>query len=278
MIWRMETVNEIRGATWIAYLLDKGGYKSLAEMHEALDLVGSVQSWGQYKAGKASPQESTVKLADRAVPGSASLFLNGPLGLPVWAVLDGDMAVCQRVVSDLLNAYLEPEPWMSVARRSVVSMGDSERLKAVLEIVLPQAQWHSASSSVRYNPNEPHKLELVDWLSLSELLGKDENSLAVSYSNDKIKAGEKNIIKSFVLGMTDMLKSGIDVDQRAFTNKPESNLTNPAYVLAFIALIQICNESRDKNLMQAPEFIKLGIKDSVIDCFSIPIANFVKKL
>ncbi|WP_241170333.1 hypothetical protein [Serratia marcescens] len=274
----METVNEIRGATWIAYLLDKGGYKSLAEMHEALDLVGSVQSWGQYKAGKASPQESTVKLADRAVPGSASLFLNGPLGLPVWAVLDGDMAVCQRVVSDLLNAYLEPEPWMSVARRSVVSMGDSERLKAVLEIVLPQAQWHSASSSVRYNPNEPHKLELVDWLSLSELLGKDENSLAVSYSNDKIKAGEKNIIKSFVLGMTDMLKSGIDVDQRAFTNKPESNLTNPAYVLAFIALIQICNESRDKNLMQAPEFIKLGIKDSVIDCFSIPIANFVKKL
>jgi len=274
----METVNEIRGATWIAYLLDKGGYKSLAELHEALDLVGSVQSWGQYKAGKASPQESTVKLADRAVPGSASVFLNGPKGLPVWAVLDGDLSVCQRVVSDLLNAYLEPEPWMSVARRSVVSMGDSERLKALLEVVLPQSLWHSPSSSVRYNPNEPHRLELVDWLSLSELLGKDENSLAVSYSNDKIKAGEKNIIKSFVLGMTDMLKSGIDVDQRAFTNKPESNLTNPAYVLAFIALIQICNESRDKNLMQAPEFIKLGIKDSVIDCFSIPIANFVKKL
>lgn len=273
MIWRMDTVNEIRGATWIAYLLDKGGYKSLAEMHEALDLLGSVQSWGQYKAGKASPQESTVKLADRAVPGSASLFLNGPLGLPVWAVLDGDMAVCQRVVSDLLNGYVEPEPWMSVARRPVASMGDSERLKAVLEIVLPQAQWHSASSSVRYNPNEPHKLELVGWLSLSELFQRAENPLAVLYPNDRLKAGEENILKSFVYGMVAKMTG-----QGAFSTQSKNNLTNPSFVLAFIALIQICNESRDKTLSLAPDFLKQGIKQSVNDCFDSEISLFVQKL
>ena len=273
MIWRMETVNEIRGATWIAYLLDKGGYKSLAELHEALDLVGSVQSWGQYKAGKASPQESTVKLADRAVPGSASVFLNGPKGLPLWAVLDGDMAVCQRVVSDLLNGCVEPEPWMSVARRPVASMGDSERLKALLEIVLPQAQWHSPSSSVRYNPNEPHRLELVGWLSLAELFQRAENPLAVLYPKDKLKAGEENILKSFVFGMVAKMTG-----QGAFSTQSKNNLTNPSFVLAFIALIQICNESRDKTLSLAPDFLKLGIKQSVNDCFGSEIFLFVENL
>lgn len=114
MISCMENAKELRGATWVAYLLDKGEFKSLADLHRAVSVVGDVQLWSAYKAGKASPQETTVKLVDKAVPGSASLFLNGPLGLPLWAVLDGDMAVCQRVVSDLLHGYLEPEPWMSV--------------------------------------------------------------------------------------------------------------------------------------------------------------------
>lgn len=269
----METVNELRGATWIAFLLERGGYKSLAELHEALDLVGSVQSWSQYKAGVV-PQESTVKLVDKAVPGSASLFLNGPLGLPLWAVLEGDMAVCQRVVSDLLNGYLEPEPWMSVARRPVASMGDSERLKALLEIVLPRSLWQPESpDSMRFNPNAPHKIELVGWLSLSELLDRAENPLAVQYLKDKLKAAEENIIKSAVLGFVSKLTG-----KTAFIDRSKDNLTNPSYVLAFIALVQIANESRDKALMNAPTFLKLGIKQAVADTFGPDVALFLETL
>jgi hypothetical protein len=272
MIWCMETVNEIRGATWIAFLLERGGYKSLAELHEALDLVGSVQSWSQYKAG-VSPQESTVRLVDKAVPGSASLFLNGPLGLPLWAVLEGDIAVCQRVVSDLLNGYVEPEPWMSVARRSVASMGDSDRLKALLEIVLPRSLWQPPTGSVRFNPNEPHKMELVGWLSLFELFERAENPLATQYVADKLKAGEENIIKHAVLGFISKLTG-----KHAFTDRSKDNLTNANYVLGFIALVQIANESRDKNLMNAPAFLKIGIKQAVADTFSSDVALFLETL
>jgi len=273
MIWRMETVNEIRGATWIAYLLEHGGYKSLAELHGALDLVGSVQSWGQYKAGKANPQETTVKLVDKALPGSAALWLYGPAGLPLWAVLEGDMAVCARVVDDLLNAVVEPEPWMTVGRRPVASMGDSERLKALLEVVLPRPLWVSPESSVRYNPNAPHKMELVGWLSLAELLTRSDNPLAAQYRKDKLKAGEENIIKSFVYGMVAKLTGN-----SAFIDKPVFNLTNPSYVLAFIALVQIANESRDKALMNAPAFLKAGIHEAVADSFGSDVALFVENL
>lgn len=270
----MENAKELRGATWVAYLLDKGEFKSLADLHRAVSVVGDVQLWSAYKAGKASPQETTVKLVDKAVPGSASLFLNGPLGLPLWAVLDGDMAVCQRVVSDLLHGYLEPEPWMSVARRPVASMGDSERLKALLEIVLPRSLWQPPDRGVvQFNPNAPHNIELVGWLSLSELFERDENPLAAQYLKDKFKMGEENIIKSFVYGFVAKLTG-----KTAFTEKTKHNLTIPSYVLAFIALIQIANESRDKTLMNAPAFLKKGIYKAVADTFGYNVSLFIENL
>lgn len=272
MIWCMETVKELRGATWVAFLLEKG-FKSLAELHRSLDVVNDVQLWSAYKSGKASPQESTVKLVDRVVPGSASIWFNGLHDLPLWAVLEGDMAVCQRVVVDLLNTYVEPEPWMSLARRPVASMGDSERLKALLEVVLPRSLWQLSTSSVRYNPNAPHKMELTGWLSLSELLGRAENPLTVLYRQDKLKSKEENILKSFVYGIVAKLGG-----PQASANKSARNLTNPAYVLAFIALVQICNESRDKALSPAPDFIKQGIKESVIDTFGSDVSLFIETM
>ena len=270
----METLNELRGSAWVAYLLETGGYKSLAELHHSLDLVGSVQLWSAYKAGKASPQESTVKLADKAIPGSASLFLNGPKGLPLWSVLEGDIQACQRVVADLLDAYLEPKPWMSVARRPVSSMGDSDKLKALLEIVLPQSLWQPATpDSMRFNPNAPHNIELVGWLSLVELFERTDNPLATQYLHDKLKAGQENIIKSAVLSFVSKL-SGIS----ALSDKTRHNLTNPGYVLGFIALVQIANESRDKALMKAPDFLKQGIRKAVADTFGTDVAYFLDSL
>lgn len=258
---------------WIAFLLDNGGFKSLAELHKSLELVDSVQSWSQYKAG-ITPKETTITHIDKVIPGSASVFFNGPLGLPLWAVLDGDMAVCQKVVSDLLNNYLEPEPWMSVARRSVVSMGDSDKMKSLLEIILPKSFWQpDKKDSVRFNPNAPHKMELIGWLSLSELFERTDNPLATQYINDKIKLGEENIIKSTVFNFIFKMTG-----QSAFTEKSKNNLTNPNYVLGFISLIQIANESRDKTLMNAPAFLKNGIYQSVFDCFGSDIAEFVENL
>lgn len=270
----METLNELRGSAWVAYLLETGGYKSLAQLHEALEVVGSVQLWSAYKAGKASPQESTVKLVDRSLPGSATLFFNGPLGLPLWSVLDGDIQACQRVVSDLLYSYLEPEPWMSVARRPVPSMSDSDKLKALLEIVLPRSLWQPPDRGrLEFNPNAPHNIELVGWLSLVELFERAENPLAVQYSADKLKTGQENIIKSFVYPFVSKLTG-----KTVFEEKPKYNLTVPSYVLAFIACIQIANESRDKTLMNAPSFLKQGINKAVADTFGSDVATFVENL
>lgn len=270
----MENLNHLRGFVWVSFLLDRGGFKSLADMHESLNVVGSVQLWSAYKVGKAKPQESTIKLVDRAVPGSGAIWNCGPVGLPLWAVLDGDLAVCRLLVVSLLNSYLEPEPWMSVARMSVASMNDYEIVKALFEIVLPQSLWQpSTAGSVRYNPNAPHKMELVGWLSLNEIFTLDENALAVTYIKDKIKEKQKSIIKKFVYEM--LLKNK---DLNSVPEKSICNLVNPEYLIGFLALIQICNQSKNKNLINMPEFIKVGIEQAMFDFFGSPIADFYKTI
>ncbi|HHK5797648.1 TPA: hypothetical protein ACQVPB_005617, partial [Serratia marcescens] len=122
-------------------------------------------------------------------------------------------------------------------------------------------------------PNAPHNIELVGWLSLSELFERDENPLAAQYLKDKFKMGEESIIKSFVYGFVAKLTG-----KTAFTEKTKHNLTIPSYVLAFIALIQIANESRDKTLMNAPAFMKKGIYKAVADTFGYDVSLFLENL
>lgn len=279
IIKRMDKAKRLRGATWIAFLLKHGEFKSLADLHRKLDVVGDSQLWSAYNTGVKSPQQTTVKLVDRVVPGSADVF-NGPPGLPVWDLIEGDVPLGQQIVTDLLTAYLQPERWMSLARSPLVSMGDSERLKALLEIVLPVSVW---KGSTVYNPNAINKIDLIGWLSLPELFELPENPLVLSYTTDRLKSIQDKVIKSFVSHETEIHKNisdkyGIDTDKRAFVYHPDNNLSNPLYVLAFVAFIQICNESKDKTLSHAPQFLKVGIRQATIDLFGTDIAQLIMNL
>lgn len=267
----MANLNEIRGNSWVAYLLEKGGFKTLAELHESLNVVGSVQLWSAYKKGT-QPQDSTVKLVDKAVPGSASLWFNGPGGVPLWAVLGGDLAICGSVVSSLLNDYRKPERWMLLNRKPVSAMGDADKVKALLEIILPESLWLPANPKdaefVHPLLSAPAGNALKGWLSLPELFARPDNAVAVGYLQDRLKAKEQGVIRSFVSKMI-----GGNV-----SNETKHDLTNKHYVLAFIALVQICYESKDYLLMPAPHFIKQGIYQSVVDAFGMDVADFVKEI
>lgn len=270
MIWCME-LDELKGNLWIAYLLEKGRFKSLAELHDSLNVVGSVQLWSAYKKGT-QPQETTVKLVDKAVPGSGSFWWSGPGELPLWAVLGGDMPVCGSVVSSLLNDYRKPARWMLLNRKPVSAMGDADKVKALLEIVLPESLWLPTNPKdaefVHPLLSAPAGNALKGWLSLPELFARPDNAVAVGYLQDRLKAKEQGVIRSFVSKMT-----GGNV-----SDETRHNLTNKHYVLAFIALVHLCYESKDYLLMPAPHFIKQGIYQSVVDAFGMDVADFVKEI
>ena len=272
----MKKLDEIRGNQWIAYLLDKGKFKNLADMHGKLNVVNNVQLWSAYKKGT-HPVPKTIDAVNEVIPGSAELYNHGKDGLPLWAVLSDKPDVWGQIVIDLLNECLETKPWMLLARKAVLRMTDAEKLKAMLEIVLPESLWYPS------NPNEseyvnpllpaPVGIHLKGWLSLAELFSRDENALAVAYIKDKADATEKNIIKSHVYSFISKITG-----KNAFAEKTTHNLSNVNYVIGFMALIQICNSSRDKSLALAPDFIKNGIYQAVLDNFGDEIAELMKGL
>ncbi|MFZ6755543.1 hypothetical protein ACO0KY_19520 [Undibacterium sp. Dicai25W] len=270
MIWCME-LDELKGKLWIAYLLETGKFKSIADMHKVLGVVESVQSWSQYKAG-ISPQDSTIKVVDKLIAGSGSFWWVGPGGLPLWSVLDGNMAVCSQVIAGLFNNYRGNKPWMLISRKEFSAMGDADKVKGLLEIVLPESLWLPANTRdaefVHPLLPAPTGNTLKGWLSLSELFTRTENALSVGYLQDRLKSKEQGVIRSFVA----MIKNeNLSADKN-------HDLTNKHYVLSFIALINICNDSKDKMLSPAPDFLKLGVYQSVVDAFGIGVAEFVKEM
>lgn len=264
-------LDELKGKLWVAYLLEIGKFKNLAEMHKVLGVVESVQSWSQYKNGT-QPQDSTIKVVDKLIAGSGSFWWVGPGGLPLWAVLAGDMAICSQVISGLFNNYRSNKPWMLISRKEFSAMGDADKLKGLLEIVLPESLWRPANTRdaefVHPLLTAPTGNALKGWLSLSELFARTANAVAVGYLQDKLKTREQGVFRAFVERMkSEHIHADIKHD-----------LTNKNYVLGFIALINICNESKDKTLMDAPEFIKIGIHQSVVDAFGIGVSEFVKQM
>ncbi len=269
----MENLEKIRGNAWIAFLLERGGFKSLAELHEGLAVVETSQLWGMYHRGVAHPQESTVKLIDRAIPGSASLWFNGPDGLPLWAVLDDNLSVCMQVVDGVLVDFPQPQEWMLLARKPFSRMDLADKTKALFEVVLPERVIWQPKDAPFPHPllPMPQKNNLDGWLSLSQLFETEQNIFAHRYLNDYLKSKEKSIIKAFVFGMVSKMTG-----KKVFADDEiEHNLSNPTYVLSMIALLQLCFSSDDERLLKAPEYIKNGIKQSVLDCFGQDVMEFV---
>ena len=270
MIWCME-LDELKGKLWVAYLLEIGKFKNLAEMHKVLGVVESVQSWSQYRVGT-QPQDSTIKVVDKLIAGSGSFWWDGPGGLPLWAVLAGDMAICSQVISGLVNNYRSNKPWMLISRKEFSAMGDADKVKGLLEIVLPESLWLPTNTSdaefVHPLLPAPTGNALKGWLSLSELFARPANAVALGYIQDKLKSKEQGVIRAFVERIkTEHIRSDI-----------KHNLTNKNYILGFIALINICNESKNYLLSPAPNFLKTGVYQSVVDAFGIDVAEFVKDM
>lgn len=109
-IAKKELLEKTRTRVWFAAVCEQAGIDppSTAELgkwtakHDTSDgKLGEIE-WKRYEQGISSVSRWTLELIERALPGTMAVYEKGPFELPLWSVLNGNLAVCQKYVNDLM--------------------------------------------------------------------------------------------------------------------------------------------------------------------------------
>ncbi|MDG9967505.1 hypothetical protein N7638_05635 [Achromobacter mucicolens] len=84
---------------------------------------------------------------------------------------------------------------------------------------------------------------------------------------------KKDIALKSPYGLYSKTRSSCSFSHRSFARSKKALFFSKP-----IALVHLCYESKDYLLMPAPDFIKQGIYQSVIDAFGVNVADFVKEI
>lgn len=96
-------LDKLRGDIWVKKCMHAARAKTLMALFEQTQTIVTMRElWSKYRAGTVKPTETSVKLLEKQFPGTASVWLSGPFGLPLWDVLNKDKATCDAY----LRAYL----------------------------------------------------------------------------------------------------------------------------------------------------------------------------
>jgi hypothetical protein len=109
-IAKKELLEKTRTRVWFAAVCEQAGIDppSATELgkwtakHDTSDgKLGDIE-WKRYEQGISSVSRLTLELVERALPGTTAVYEEGPFELPLWAVLNGDLAACQKYVNGLM--------------------------------------------------------------------------------------------------------------------------------------------------------------------------------
>lgn len=109
-IAKKEPLEKTRTRVWFAAVCEQAGIdpSSAVELakwtakHDTSDgKLGEIE-WKRYEQGISSVSRITLELVEQALPGTTAVYEEGPFELPLWAVLHGDLAACQKYVNGLM--------------------------------------------------------------------------------------------------------------------------------------------------------------------------------
>lgn len=115
-----EPLEKIRIQVWFASVCEHAGIErpSIAELRKWLakhdnseGKLGDVE-WERYEEGASSPRSDTLDTVEKCLPGTRTIYDDGPSGLPLWAVLNGDWEVCQEYVKVLIPKPDKTVSWL----------------------------------------------------------------------------------------------------------------------------------------------------------------------
>lgn len=286
-----DELKQLRITTWLNACFQVAGSTSLGVLFEKTGV--SSGEWSRYKSGYKdgakkegvelekrvySPSESTVKRVGIDLPNTAPVFFHGIGGLPLWAVLDGNLEVCNEVLNKCLLAHMnKPMSWMMLSKKVVPNMTLKEKCQALLEGSIPSSWFEKPSDGVPDDFNEfwwadednpPKKIDLRFtnteslYFNLSEIIIIDKNFIAKAY-------GKSNKNKSVKLGSTIINHVG------------EFKIARPQNLIAFLAAAVLCvinsKMQGDGELADIAFFFFSGLEEAIKKEFGEDIFNYIEE-
>lgn len=280
---------KIRGKAWAEKCLEVSRCKYYSDLHKMVGIFDNANRWSEVKNKGLILSKHAIPLICEKLPGTANVFEYGLFGeLPVWNILnreidslgnDDGLAECSKLVDGILNRHKPIRAGKTLHRSPPVSeMNLMDKCQALLEIITPANEWRRPEIS-------DDAFELVDWTvddrdlvyyTLPELLQFETNIISKSYT--EFLTHQKGLKYFMALTLPDVIKLFEEKFGRKYVSPPKQikdDFSNPEFVLALIALLQLFGNEKGKVMAQAHAYIKQGIDNLVLDTFGKEISLYV---
>ena len=280
-----DEVKHLRNISWINACLAVTGCTSFGCLYAKTTVVNEGE-WSRYKSGYRdfgnekkrvySPSPETVDKVGYELPGTAQVWHVGPASLPLWSVLDGDLATCEKVLTECLHSH-KSSSWMLLSKKLVKNMTLKEKCQALLEVSIPSSWFEKPAQSDEHlepfwwadedNPIKPVDLRFADtskmFYTLFELLELEKNILVRAYS-------KSNKNKSVMLGKT------------VIKNFGEFKVARPENLVGFLAAAILCVVNSkidgDGQLADIAFFFFEGISEGISNEFGTEVLNYINEV
>ena len=287
---QVTALERLRGRTWVEKCMEVAGCNQ-AGLAKEVSAVPDKDLWSKYKNGHAKPRDPTVDVVGQILKGTAEVWFLGPMGLPLWTVLEQDAKACRQIVSETVGRHVGAKPWMVASHVPVADMDNLELVQALLEQVIPNA-WArpqpepdvsdllgSEDLAAAFEEAERRAEALKEprrdfvrsdnFYSLAELAGLEPNALAQQY------AFFKNFVKG-AKGVKDV-EPGELRDWNLLGERRKYPVLLAESSVALLAAAVVCNGSSELLLKDVAYFITTGLKEPLTDHFGPAVAQYVEE-
>lgn len=296
-------LDKLRGETWVAHCLAVAECKTLAQLHEKVPVLSSVDLWSKYRGGKAKPLESTVRAVNLVLPRTAATWSEGPQGLRLWRVLSLDQAASRQLVETAIANQLEDhQKWMRAAIWPVSQMDKRDLIQALLELTIPWAWARPVPEPDMTDWTPPPDMSKIDQFvaRIEEEQRRTEVALAArgpSWANhldhyrslaEVISCGSTTWLEQPYLNHRKAVMSSDAVQRAKEVEDPvfrellilsylqKYPILTAERAVALLAAAVVCNGSEELLLKDAAYFLTTGLKPVLQDHFGEGIAKYVE--
>lgn len=83
-------LSKARTKAWFDFVYKSVGASSVRDLEANLESKGAKASWLNYSSLTVAPKDKTLLQVEKVVPRSSYEYIDGPGGLPLWPILEGD--------------------------------------------------------------------------------------------------------------------------------------------------------------------------------------------
>lgn len=250
----IKPLDKLRGEFWVRRCMQVAGVRSMAALDTLQDEVPTKDLWSKYKGGFARPLMATVLLLDKRFEGTARIWIDGPHRLPMWAVLGGDLKACSDFLKDYLYEHAENSSFFSAPKLSVRTFSVEAMVFMLIRINLPEFN----DLALSYYENG----QIPPWDIEQEFGGIEFAISEKHFGSVIVPTAETNLLQDWCKILY------AELDARGRSRYDPGSAKTPLILrydslLAFIAAIFLCRNSKNKVLNKTADYLWTGVETAI---------------